>query len=846
MARIQYRPSARSRGFSPQQLSTAGIDRMREQSDRLIQGMERRRRAEKAQRDENLRAMREDAAYTDKITRENNAIQMRNLENEGMQKIANIQGEAKQAQIDAAATSSILDSIVGFSQTAAKVAKQRTAQMIKDQTAIGLNAETQNISAETVEKYTRGAEALASGAIRLDTEIAIDGVLTNEAPHETYKGYVANHGFQGYAAQANDNKVAVQTYNITLNKRLQSTEKSFITAGGKKFSGIEALADPELMAELQAQTRKDVSAFMGFTDPMYLSQANKAIEESDKALRQSAGNEFIKRSKAVIRQQAGDISSTGTVDGVTMGFARIQRSEGDAAAHEWYRTNVIANPSIPLEVAKAPDFMGNGKSYDQQWPNGYNDAIVRRNEAIVKQSEFEDRQKRAEDRQWVVANIDSIQEAYNQNPYQAALLIKQRYYNKAMTVPPEIAAIEREAIKKNKDLMEYTISERTRFGILDLPFVNSIQDPELKKTARAAYETQELNKYGEEAIGIKNGFKATARNLTKINPNEEQGSAQTFLVQARLESEYLKQLKLTNDPLKALENVNKMVDAGANGDKSSPFYVDPSLGDNNRPVFPNIESSDREVAEMNTYINKQILKNGVGVVDKPFALATSNQMDAAYTSSLSGVVKYPPGILQAAQTLNLKPSEVYNAHRAANNAATGANKPILTPSPSSLLIDNVPPAMRKLFLSDVPEQINRGSAMVTGQLPRRASMGGSSFNPDSVPEGYGGVIQQAAAENGIPPEILAGLIDTESAFNPGAVSPVGAQGLGQFMPPTAAEFGVDVNDPVSSIDGAARYLRYLVDYFNGDMNLAIYAYNGGMGNIERYDHSFLQNNSNFY
>ena len=113
-------------------------------------------------------------------------------------------------------------------------------------------------------------------------------------------------------------------------------------------------------------------------------------------------------------------------------------------------------------------------------------------------------------------------------------------------------------------------------------------------------------------------------------------------------------------------------------------------------------------------------------------------------------------------------------------------------------------------------------------------MGGCSFNPNSVPKGYGGVIQQAATENGIPPEILAGLIDTESAFNPGAVSPVGAQGLGQFMPPTAAEFGVDVNDPVSSIDGAARYLRYLVDYFNGNMNLAIYAYNGGMGNIERY------------
>ena len=95
MARIQYQPTARSRGFRPQQLSTAGIDRMREESNRLIQGMERRRRAEKEQRDKDLQAMKEDAAYTEQITRENNAIELQNLTNESNQKIANIEGKAK-------------------------------------------------------------------------------------------------------------------------------------------------------------------------------------------------------------------------------------------------------------------------------------------------------------------------------------------------------------------------------------------------------------------------------------------------------------------------------------------------------------------------------------------------------------------------------------------------------------------------------------------------------------------------------------------------------------------------------------------------------------------------------
>lgn len=660
--------------------------------------------------------MRDNAAYTERVTRENNAIELNNLQQENAQELANIQGRQKQAEIDAKATATILDSIVGFSQTAAKAAAERHNQMLKDQQQLGLNANAQIIPVEEIENANRGAELLITGGIELDTKAKIDAVLNNENPAETYKTYMANHGFKGVAAQANDNKVAKQAYDHTLAQRLKGTEKIYTTASGKKFSGVEALSDGVLMAELHQQTLEAVSRYMGFTDPLYLSTANKAIQESNAVMVQAADKAGIKENQAAIRQQADDIASTGTIENVTAGFARIQVSEGTAAAHKWYRETVIANPNIPLEVAAAPDLMGNGKSYAEQWAGPYQAAVQQRNAAIVRLDNAEEALKKAEDREWVNSNIDSIMEAYQQNPQQAALLVKQRYFNKGMTVPPVIAAIEREAIKENNELMAETVAQRARFGILDLSFVNSIQDPALAKTAREAFEDQEERKYGPLALGIKKGFKATARALTKINPNEEQGSPQTFLVQARLESEYLKQLEITNDPLAAKENVEKMVDAGANGDRNSPFYIDPSLGDNNRPVFPNIESSDKEVAEMTTYIDKQLIKMGAAVASKPFSLATANQMDAAYSSSLSGSIQYPPGLIQAANKLNLKPSELFNEQRIANNAATGANKPLLTPSPGTFLIDNVPPAMRKLFLSEEPAQIQRASAMVTGDL----------------------------------------------------------------------------------------------------------------------------------
>ncbi len=691
---------------------------MREESNRLIQGMERRRRAEKEQRDENLRAMRENADYTERALARNQAIEMENLKNEEMQKIANIQGTQKQAEIDAAARQDIMDSLMDFSQTVQKVAAERTAQMIKDQTALGLSTPIQNIDPEVVEQYIDATQQQLSGGIALDTEIAANGVLTNESQYDTYKGYVSNHGFKGYAARANDNKVAVRLYNQLLNKRLQSVDKTFVAANGTEFSGIEALSNPEFMAQLQQQTRKDLSSFMGFTDPMYLADANKAIDESDAAMQTASGKEGIKKFKAVIKQQATDMAGTGTVEGVTGGFARIKASEGAAAAHDWYQENVIANPDIPEEVARAPDLMGNGKDYSQEWSSRWEAGIKKRNAAIVKAQNAEEDFKKAEDAAWVNANIDSIIAAYDENPLQAAMLVKQRYFNKGMTVPPVIAAIEREAIKENKEILENLVAQKTKFGNLDLPFINGIPDATLQKTALAAYEQQELRKYGDKALGIKKQLGALAKKRTGFDPSAEGNSPTTFLLTAAMTKRYVDNVKSLKDPLTAWTATQKQIEAERN-DPSALFYEDPKGGTNNKPFFPNIETSPRERVEMNTYIDKELLRRGRALVDKPFALANSFEMDAAYTSSLSGVVKYPPGIIRYADSTGVKPSEAFNAQRQANNLVTGDNKPLLAPSPAAMLVDNAPPAMRKLFLSDVPEQINRGSAMVTGQLPRR-------------------------------------------------------------------------------------------------------------------------------
>lgn len=106
--------------------------------------------------------------------------------------------------------------------------------------------------------------------------------------------------------------------------------------------------------------------------------------------------------------------------------------------------------------------------------------------------------------------------------------------------------------------------------------------------------------------------------------------------------------------------------------------------------------------------------------------------------------------------------------------------------------------------------------------------------PSWVPTELRATVGSAAAANGLQPALLAALLRAESGFDPRAVSPVGAQGIAQFMPSTAAGMGLrDPFDPGQAIPAAARLLAGHVRAF-GSVPLALAAYNAGPGAVQRY------------
>lgn len=86
---------------------------------------------------------------------------------------------------------------------------------------------------------------------------------------------------------------------------------------------------------------------------------------------------------------------------------------------------------------------------------------------------------------------------------------------------------------------------------------------------------------------------------------------------------------------------------------------------------------------------------------------------------------------------------------------------------------------------------------------------------------------------GLDPKLLGKIMGTESAGDPNAISPKGAQGLMQLMPGTAKELGVDPSDPFQNIEGGARYFKQQRDRFGSD-ELGLAAYNAGPGNVQKY------------
>lgn len=252
----------------------------------------------------------------------------------------------------------------------------------------------------------------------------------------------------------------------------------------------------------------------------------------------------------------------------------------------------------------------------------------------------------------------------------------------------------------------------------------------------------------------------------------------------------------------------------------------PSLDDLPRPATPPPERGLVVPAKIERWRNEaQAYEYGEGVARDPVRAAelycrAARYGDAEAQYALGWMLTNARGIERDdAQAAHLFAAAAEQGHVQAEHMIEKMGTPLGPP----------PPCLRPPEEDRAPPpQVARRGAVRPPPLPPPAP-------PPNAPEAIVRFVDLVAPQYKLQPPLVLAVMAAESNFDPGAVSPKNAQGLMQLLPETAARFGVrNLRDPMQNIRAGMAYLRWLLAYFEGDLTLALAAYNAGERAVERY------------
>lgn len=731
MARIRYNPSAKRRGFRAQQLSTAGIDRMREESNRLVQGMRSRHQAEDAQRERERRAMEADQAYQERITKENNEIELRNLQIEAEREVGGINAKIRQSEIDTKATMDILGSIASFSQSAAKYIDYKQAEDIKNTP----------ITPYSLEEKRQAQRQEAAGGIILDANNVEESIESGEDVRLSLKPIVTNPARLNRHQRRHED----QRFRASAEAYIRAGfKRTFTAANGKTFTGLEIENNPELVNEFYNQLEAEMVAMSGM-DRSDLPETMKYLQAKRRAGKESALNAAFQQDKAILVSQTDTLLRTGNADDIALAYSG-GKSLGNAKLLQMMSA-VIADPNISEEKREAVlNFVlpieGNKKPFrESHYASQVGPALAALRDNQTKQINAELKARKAEAANWELANTDTIQSVIDNTRSQPELEEREVELRRAfqkqfpgVEFPSTLASRFSTAKKGNLVELRDTVDRKFRNKELDLPFINSIRDATLKKYARGKFEEQQVSLYGE-------GYKPLLANIDSLaKKHADFSSTIQGDTNGTVEAIRAKMLQfisgdhkfslsntgnadVTNKALTNYVDTAAILD-GSNGDPQNPFRY--KSGPKGREYLEIGVPDPDDQQHLNWVRKKMVTSQTLGdlIQNNPYLVPADKISGVSKQQETNQPIVFDDVVYFLSRHYKKKPTEIHNAIVTRVNQVSGSDYPLVTPNDFTELQDNVSPEWNKLISSGNYDQVRRAGAQVTGQLPMRTSMGG--------------------------------------------------------------------------------------------------------------------------